>query len=444
MEDYSRDLLRTGIIELKGGNRDSARRYIDRALYMSSDHDVMAEGWYWMSQLVDDPLEKRKALENCLSHDLHHARARRALALLDGKLKPDDIVDPDAPAADAASPAVSEAQRFMCPKCGARMHFAADGQSLVCDHCARQLPMRSDDCPPGASTEKDFLLAMATAQGHGKPLAEQVFVCQGCGAQFFLPPTQLSVTCPYCASPHVVSFEKSAGLLAPDAMIPHAFEQARARSILQGWLAQKLASGGAAQPYDVPEPHGLYLPVWVFDLGGAIDYTGEVVEGHEIAFGRQAVRRAPISDRYPAALLSLAVPASRKLSAPFVRLLATYHLPALQAYDPRYLADWPAELYDIPLADASLDARSRGYALLKRDMAVRLAPVQILSASSAGLVVDSFRLVLLPVWVAEVSEDGGRQLVLINGQTGDVSGDIQSRPSHSGKLLSWLSDLIGE
>ena len=39
----------------------------DRATYMSSDHDVMAEAWYWMSQVVDDPAEKRKALENCLS-----------------------------------------------------------------------------------------------------------------------------------------------------------------------------------------------------------------------------------------------------------------------------------------------------------------------------------------------------------------------------------------
>ncbi len=81
ISDYSRDLLRSGIIELKAGNRDTARRYLDRALYMSSDHDVLAEGWYWMSQLSDDPAEKRKALENCLSNDLRHARARRALAI---------------------------------------------------------------------------------------------------------------------------------------------------------------------------------------------------------------------------------------------------------------------------------------------------------------------------------------------------------------------------
>jgi len=68
--DYSKDLLRSGIIDAKAGNRESARRYLDRAVYMSNDHDVLAEAWFWMSQVVDDSAEKRKALENCLSNDL--------------------------------------------------------------------------------------------------------------------------------------------------------------------------------------------------------------------------------------------------------------------------------------------------------------------------------------------------------------------------------------
>ena len=82
--DYSKELLRSGIIDAKAGHRESARRYLDRAVYMSNDHDVLAEAWYWMSLVVDEAVEKRKALENCLAHDLQHARARRALAVLDG------------------------------------------------------------------------------------------------------------------------------------------------------------------------------------------------------------------------------------------------------------------------------------------------------------------------------------------------------------------------
>src|SRR5215217_5567264 len=93
--DYGKELLRSGIIDAKAGNREGARRFLDRAVYMSNDHDVLAEAWFWMSEVLDDKGEKRKALENCLSHDLQHARARRALAVLDGKLKAEEIINPE-------------------------------------------------------------------------------------------------------------------------------------------------------------------------------------------------------------------------------------------------------------------------------------------------------------------------------------------------------------
>jgi hypothetical protein len=65
--DYGKELLKSGIIDAKAGNRESARRYFDRAVYISNDHEVLAEAWFWMSQVIDDRVEKRKALENCLA-----------------------------------------------------------------------------------------------------------------------------------------------------------------------------------------------------------------------------------------------------------------------------------------------------------------------------------------------------------------------------------------
>jgi len=200
--DYSRDLLRSGIIDLKAGDCESARRYLDRGLYMSSDHDVIAEAWFWLSQITDNPVEKRKALENCLSNDLQHARARRTLAILDGKLKPDEIVDPDHLPPLPERLQQTDAQRFMCPKCGGRMTFSPDGGSLVCEYCAGH---QSINTFQAGVREKDFIVAMATRRGHGNPLIEQVIHCQGCGAEYILPPNQLSAPCVYCGSPHVVN-----------------------------------------------------------------------------------------------------------------------------------------------------------------------------------------------------------------------------------------------
>jgi hypothetical protein len=444
MDEFAKELLRSGIIEAKTGNRELARRYLDRALYASSAHDALAEGWYWMSQVQDDPAEKRKALENCLSHDLRHARARRALAVLDGKLKSDDIINPDnlPPAPEGLRKA--DADRFMCPKCGGRMAFAPDGESLVCEYCTRNqgLGLGNRD-----AEEKDFITAMATMKGHGKPLQEQVFHCNGCGAEFILPPKLISATCLYCDSPHVVSLEKTKDLLAPTGIIPHAFNQKRAIQILIQWV-----EGNQIKPGKKVElPRGLYLPLWTFDVGGVIDYSAEVVQyqddDNDIFKQQKRLETVRIDDQYPVMVDDLPLPASRKLSAPLLKLIPSFDMKSVKPYDPRYLADWPAEVYDIPMADASLDARSQAYARTKRDLPYMLNSLKIVNTSSANLMIESFKLVLLPAWMIELPFDGREHLVLINGQSGEVASDIDDKtkkPEKSGGLMEFLSDLLEE
>jgi hypothetical protein len=441
-EDYAKELLRSGIIEAKAGSKESARRYLDRAIYMSGSSEVLAEAWYWMGEVTDDPVEKRKALENCLANDMRHARARRALAIVDGKLKADEVVNPDKLPAVPNGQRKADADRFMCPKCGGRMSFAPDGQTLVCDYCTRGQAL---GVKPQEAKEEDFIVAMATARGHGKPLQEQVFHCNGCGAEFILPPNQISASCAYCASPHVVSLEKTKDLLAPDGIIPHAFNQKRAIKLLVDWVE----GNGFKPEKQVELPRGLYLPLWTFDVGGGIDYTYEVVESENEAFGgRGQTHTARFSDQYPVMVNDLPLPASKKPSAVFLRLIASFDMASIKPYDPRFLADWPAEIYDVPMADASLDARSQVYKKYKNDLPHLINNSNIVHTSSANLAIDSFKLNLLPVWMTEFPFDGREHLVLINGQNGVVSSDIldktQKEDKESGGLMGFLADLLGE
>ncbi len=436
--DYGRDLLRTGIIEAKTGNKDSARRYLDRAVYMSNDHDVLAEAWFWMSEVIDDKLEKRKALENCLANDLQHARARRSLAILDGKLKASEIIDPDKLPLAPEGLHAANAERFMCPKCGGRMSFAPDGQSLLCEYCSRN--QKFSIAQPGTAEEKDFIIAMATARGHGKPLDQQIFHCDGCGCEFILPPDQISTTCVYCGSPYVVNWQPEEQLLAPDGIIPQAFDQDRAKEILSEWLQSKQIK----PEKQTDSPRGVYLPLWTFDLGGELDYVGETVDDSEIQLGRRGQKMIRVSDSYPVQVNDIPIPASRKLSAVFLKLIPTFELRGVKPYDSRYLANWPAEVYDISMAEASLDARAQSLAHYKRDLPNLLTPIHLISTSSAKMTVDSFRLNLLPVWMTELPFDGREHLVLINGQNGTVASDVPEKKEKAGGLLEYLSDLLAD
>lgn len=438
MDNYSKDLLRTGIIEAKTGDRNVARRYLDRAIYMAGSHDVLAEAWFWMSEVADNPTEKRKALENCLAHDLRHARARRALAILDGKLKADDVINPDHLPAAPEGLRAADAQRFMCPKCGGRMSFAPDGQSLVCEYCTRNQTLGAESKP---DDEKDFIIAMATMKGHGRPLQEQVFHCNGCGAEFILSPKQISANCVYCDSPYVVSLEKTKDLLAPDAIIPHAFDQKRATRLLINWV-----ENNKIKPEKKVElPRGLYLPLWTFDVGGAIEYTAETIEYEDDSLmNRDQQKVVRVTDQYPVMMDDLPLPASRKLSAVFLKSIPAFDMKSMKPYDPRFLASWPAEIYDVPMADASLDARSQTYTVYKKKLPHIITNMKLVHTSSANLVVESFKLVLLPVWMTELPFDGREHLVLINGQSGVVASDLTEKEeeAEAGGLFSFLADLL--
>jgi hypothetical protein len=443
IDDYSKHLLRTGMAEAKAGNKDAARRYLDRAIYMAGSHQLLSEAWFWMGEVLDDPVEKRKALENCLSLDLHHALARRSLAILEGKLKANELVDPNhlPPVPDGLRNA--EAQRFMCPKCGGRMSFAPDGGSLVCDYCTRDQKLGMN---AGSANEKDFIIAMATARGHGRPLQEQVFHCKGCGAEFILPPKQISASCVYCDSPYVVSLEKTVDLLAPDAIIPHAFDQKRATQLLIGWVE----GNGITPERKVDLPRGLYLPLWTFDVGGAIDYTGDPItykKGETDPMGTPAPR-TQVREQFPVFVDDLPIPASRKLSSVFLKLIQSFEMKALKPYDPRFLASWPAEIYDIPMADASLDARSQIYARYQKEIPLLIGGMKIIHTSSSNLMIESFKLNLLPVWMTEIPFGGREHLILINGQSGIVASDIPNKAekeeSEKGGLIDFLSDLLGD
>ncbi|HEY6074403.1 MAG TPA: hypothetical protein VIV15_13695, partial [Anaerolineales bacterium] len=328
----------------------------------------------------------------------------------------------------------AEADRFMCPKCGGRMSFAPDGRSLVCEYCTRHetLEARSTEAE---APEEDFLAAMSTMRGHSQPLSQQVFHCGGCGAEFTLPPTLISANCLYCGSPHVVRAQGSKDLVAPEAVLPQAFDQKHAAACLAAWL-EKHKAGPLSR---WTQPQGIYLPIWTFDVGGGIAYTGEIVV-QENTYGKPTAKVIRVQDTYPVFVNDLPVPATRKLAQPLGPLLPGYDLKALRAYDPRYLADWPAEVYDVPVGDASLDARSQAYHHIKPIMVSTLTDIHLLSTSSAGMLVESFKLALIPVWITRARGPEHDEIVLINGQTGAIPGGNAGQEKKG--LFEWLADVL--
>jgi hypothetical protein len=133
------------------------------------------------------------------------------------------------------------------------------------------------------------------------------------------------------------------------------------------------------------------------------------------------MRVVQVREQYPVLVNDQIVPASKKNTNILKRLLPTFDLSAIKPYDARYLSNWPAEIYDISMSDASLEARAQVVHQYTDRLQGELTYIQNMRLSSAGLTVESFKLVLLPVWMTEVQVQGKLLHVLINGQNGHIA-----------------------
>jgi hypothetical protein len=358
--------------------------------------------------------------------------ARRGLALLDGRLQAKEIIDPNQLNQTVSNePEVTKAEQFICPQCAGRLQYSADGSQLRCGFCGYEQTVGDETPQPKngqfgeGAFEQEFTTALAQAKGHLAPVQMRTFQCNGCAVEFVLAPEAISMTCPYCDSVYVTETAASHEIMPPHALIPFRVSLARAEKAIRGWLKES----GVERPSLSPIV-GIYLPLWTFDVGGEIRWGGQVKKGDDWV---------PISGNHLAFSNDVRISASARLDRDLAKGFAAFDLDGLVAYDSRYLADWPAERHTIPLADASLQARKQVLRELRRNPhKLTLEDVRNLKLGSLGLVVESFKLALLPVWLAHYKVDGETFDLLVNGQSGEVVG---TRPSRG--VRGFLAKLFG-
>lgn len=425
MNDTTRDLFIRGMAAAKAKDRAEAQRYLEWVLRLNPESSLRVDALYWLARVADSPADQRRLLEEALAYAPSDMRCRRALAVVRGDLPAGDIVDPDRPPPPPdplAAPTPTAADRFTCPQCGGRMTFAADGQSLTCEFCEARAGAQTD-AAAGAAAAESFLMAMATRKGHLHPAARQTFHCQGCGIEFLLAPEQLSITCPYCGSAYAVRSRHNRELIDPHRIVPFTVTEKEARQACQTWLAQQ--NLGRADLQSEP-PAALYLPLWTFEMAGVVPWSCQVEERRDhwvLETGQEIVYHAAVP-----------VPAGAHLSPACAEELRAFDLRQALPFDERYLADWPAETYQVSVGDASLEARRWTYEFEKRSVSDRmLRRVRDLTFHSLGITVESFQLVLLPLWLSHYRLGEERCEVVINGRSAAVRG--QRPPNWLEKLL---------
>lgn len=413
MNEHTRDLLVRGVAAAKANEKDEARFFLEWVLRLDPPEEQRLEALYWLGEASQDPARKRECLEEILARRPQEARARRSLAILEGRLDPAEIVDPDRLPAPNWDEGPVAAERFVCPQCGGRLVYTPDGQALTCEYCtwqqgvARAGEQTGGGLPvaEGASDALGFTVAMATAAGHSGGPGVRSFECRACGASFLLAPAALSVNCPYCGSTYVVDTTGSKTLTPPGQIIPFQVPEAQARQVLQAWFASR----GMRAQSQTAVFQGRYLPAWKFRLS----LTIPLLEADNEASGALEGKGGESF-----LLEDTLVAATASLPEACIDGNLSFDLEGLRPFDPAYLVDWPAETYQVSLSQASLQARFKLLEGIRQQAAAHPDSSRRLGIQSMDLVIDSFSLVLLPLWFVRFWIEGQEQGAIISGQSG--------------------------
>jgi len=343
----------------------------------------------------------------------------------------------DSGAPDSAAPSTTAQQKFECPACGAEARWNPAKQALICPFCGTESPAKlqkhGDDT---VIVEHDLAAALRgipdEKRGWG---AEKVSVqCRSCHAISVFSPERVAQRCEFCGSSELVPYEQVKDPFSPESLLPFAVAESRARDLIRAWYGRQwLAPNNLEKLALTDTVRGIYLPYWTFDANVHANWTAEAGRYYyETVNGKQEQRIAwsPAAGEIDHFFDDELVAASLGVPAPLLRGIEPFPTASLIPYDSGYLSGWTVERYQIDLVAAAQRSRDQMDAELRV-----LCTRQIPGDTSRNLQVDAayrdetFKHILVPVWLLTYTYGSRVYHVAANGVTGRIAG---------GRPWSWI------
>ncbi len=332
--------------------------------------------------------------------------------------------------------------RYPCAQCGAQLRYAPGQTSLTCDHCGhvQSIAPTGDRRRARALREHDLHAGLRDDLPSDASEDVRTSTCTSCGAQIELSGAAHATQCPFCASP-VVLDTGAHRLIKPQALVPFQFTEPQARAELTKWLGGRWFAPNTLLEYARKgrAMNGIYVPFWTFDAATRSSYTGQRGEYYYetrhvrvTVNGKNETREERVrKTRWYSASGAVArdfddvlVMASTSLPPRLGDGLTPWDLTALQPYTPDYLAGFQAEGYTVALADADQQAKAKMAQVIDGDVRRDIGgDEQRVSSVDTDYSDQTFKHILLPVWMAAYKYNGKSYRFLVNGQTGEVQGE---------------------
>lgn len=334
-------------------------------------------------------------------------------------------------------------EKHACPACGAQAEWNPGKQKLVCPFCGTESPYAFSPAT-GEIAEIDLVrtLREMPEELRGWKADKRTVQCQSCRAVMVFDPERVGQNCEFCGSPALVDYGALKAPIRPQSVLPFRVSQSAVRETIRSWYASKwLAPSAFSKKALVDRVHSVYLPYWTFDAHVRCPWRAEAghyyytTETYRDSNGRRQTRQVRHVRWEPAAGVvthffdDLPVPGSQGVARHLLAQIEPFPTHELVPYDTGYLSGHVVEHYQVVLVDAAKQSRDAMTASLRQ-----LCERQIPGDTSRNLQIypewsgETFKHILLPVWL--LTYDYGRRTfqVVVNGYTGRIAGEYPKSP----------------
>ncbi|MDQ2064857.1 primosomal protein N' (replication factor Y) - superfamily II helicase [Xinfangfangia sp. CPCC 101601] len=332
--------------------------------------------------------------------------------------------------------------RYPCDQCGAQLRYAPGQTSLTCQHCGnvQALPEVAAKTRARALIEHDLKRGLRDDLPDAASFDVRTVHCTSCGALIELLGTSHATECPFCASPVVLDSDPQR-LIKPQALVPFQLTEGQARNAMTDWLGNLWFAPNSLVEYARKGRalSGVYVPHWTFDASTYSRYVGQrgvhYYETRTVTVNvngkseqrQEQVRKTrwyPASGQVARDFDDVVVLGATSLPRVLAERLEPWDLGALQPYSPDYLAGFQAEGYTVSLADADRQAKEHMSQVIVGDVRQDIGgDDQRVNSVDTDWSAETFKHILLPVWMAAYKYNGKSYRFLVNGQTGEVQGE---------------------
>ena len=340
--------------------------------------------------------------------------------------------------------------KLPCPTCSSQLTYSADKLKILCSHCGFE---RDYDKANDLIKEQSLALAESLKTKYQpKENGKKVIDCQGCGSKLMIDETEVSIRCNFCGSEKVNEKAFDQNIIQPQGIIPFKIAKKAAVAKFKEWIGKGwFHPNKLKQLAALGDLHGIYVPFWTYDSQTYTEWSGDAgyyyYETEQVYENGQYVSKEVKKTRWEwrsgcfnEFFDDILVVASKGLPEKIISDIYPYRLDELSNHNPELMVGWEAEIY-------SLDVKE-GYVLAENIMMAKLrerAKREIGGDTHRNLSVDadfydqSFKHVMLPVWLCTYVYNGKPYQFAVNGQTGKIKGQ---KPISATKVAILIISII--